>query len=170
MVSPLLTLATALMDTFGDRPSTPWRLLLRERARGLDSAPLAMFARPSFALPNGLLPLPSASPRTFEEELDAARAGSLEVPQARSRHVPALVGSGGPAAELAQFTTDPAAALARYCDALAAHWERMLRPSWPRMRRLLDREVLLLGHRTAIDGVGGVLADLTRTSPMRITG
>ena len=43
--------------------------------------------------------------------------------------------------------TDPDVALQRYGDALAAHWDRMLRPSWPRMRRLLEREVLLLGHK-----------------------
>ena len=27
VVSPLLTLAVTLMDTFGDRPATPWRRL-----------------------------------------------------------------------------------------------------------------------------------------------
>jgi DNA-binding transcriptional ArsR family regulator len=107
-----------------------------------------------------LLPLPSVSPRTFEEELDAMRASSLESLRQDLDMSRRSWGAEGPAAELAPFTTDPAASLARYCDALAAHWERMLRPSWPRMRRLLEREVLLVGHRMASDGVGGVLADL----------
>jgi len=48
VVSPLLTLVAALLDAFGDRPATPWRALLRDRAAGLDPGPLAMFARPSF--------------------------------------------------------------------------------------------------------------------------
>ena len=157
VVSPLLTLAMALMDAFGDRPPTPWRRLLRERARALDSAPLAMFARPTFLLPNELLPLPCSSPRTFEEELELVRAGSLELLQRNLVHC--WRGADMPE-EMQPYIADPGGALARYCDALAAHWERVVQPSWPRMRRLLEREVLLLGHRMAIDGVDGVLAHL----------
>jgi DNA-binding transcriptional ArsR family regulator len=157
VVSPLLTLAMALMDAFGDRPPTPWRLLLRERARGLDSSPLTMFARPSFQLPNGLLPLPGVSPRTFEEELDALRAGSLEGLLSDLEY---CWGSRELPEEMLPFAADPATALARYCNALEAHWERMVRPSWPRMQRLLEREVLLLGQRMALAGVDGALAGL----------
>jgi hypothetical protein len=53
VVSPLLTLAMSLLDALGDRPATPWSTLLRERAKGLDHGPLAMFAQPAFMLPNG---------------------------------------------------------------------------------------------------------------------
>ena len=156
VVSPLLTLAMGLMDALGDRPATPWRRLLKQRIRGIDSAPLAMFAPNSQNLPNALLPLPSSSATTFEAELAALRTQPLEVLLSEI----AVIHPHGDAGELLPFTTDPAGALTRYCDALAEHWDRMLRPSWPRMRRLLEREVLLLGHKMAVEGVAGMLASL----------
>lgn len=158
VISPLLTLAMALMDALGDRPPTPWRQLLRVRTRGLDSTPLAMFARPAFMLPNGLLPLPIASPRSFDDELSALRAAPTE--QLRRDLGNCLWPVDELPAELAPFATDPVTALACYCDALEAHWTRMLRPSWPRMSRLLEREVLLAGCRMAAGGVDGMLAGL----------
>ena len=53
--------------------------------------------------------------------------------------------------------TEPEAAIARYCDALSAHWDRMLAPSWPRLRRVLEREVLLVGHDLATHGLSHTL-------------
>ena len=157
VVSPLLTLAMGLMDALGDRPATPWRRLLRQRTRGLDSRPLAMFSRPAVWLPNGLLPLPTAPTATFEEELAALRAQPLEVLQ---RDIAIDRPHDRIPPELEPFMSDAGGALERYGDALAAHWDRMLRPSWPRMRRLLEREVLLLGHKMAVDGVTGMLESL----------
>jgi DNA-binding transcriptional ArsR family regulator len=157
VVSPLLTLAVALIDTYGDHPATVWRTLLRERARGLDAEPVAMFGLPAGMVPDSLLSLPSASFATFERELAAVRAQPLQ---------PILdnleLGWSGrelPAA-LEPFRRDPAAALQRYCDAMEAHWQRLLAPSWPRIRRLLDREVLLVGHTLATDGLAGALGSL----------
>lgn len=156
VVSPLLTLAMGLMDALGDRPQTPWRRLLRQRIRGVDSGPLAMFAPTAQMLPNTLLPLPSASAATFQEELAALRAQPVEVLlQEIASTWPHDVPS-----EMVPFVTDPAGALAAYADALALHWDHMLLPSWPRMRRLLEREVLLLGHKMAVDGVSGMLGSL----------
>jgi DNA-binding transcriptional ArsR family regulator len=157
VVSPLLTLAVALIDTYGDRPPTVWRTLLRERARGLDAEPVAMFAPRAGMLPNSLLPLPSASFASFESELAALRAKS---PAAiLSNLATDRAGRDLPAA-LEPFTRDPAAALQRYCDTLEAHWQRLLAPSWPRIRRLLEREVLLVGHTLATDGLPGALSSL----------
>jgi DNA-binding transcriptional ArsR family regulator len=159
VVSPALTLAMALMDALGGQPETPWRRLLRERARGLDSSPLMIFARPAFVLPNALLPLPACTPRAFEDELEALRASSTDL---LLRDLPCCRWPGCEQlpAELAPFGADPAGALARYCDALAEHWDRMLRPSWPLMRRLLERELLMIGHTMLASGVAGVLESL----------
>ena len=157
VVSPMLTLATALMDALADRPATPWRGLLRQRSRGLDSEPLSMFARTAFLLPNALLPLLTAPRATFEHELETLRATPVAL---LDRDLAIAWPNGQVPAELALFASEPERAFARYADALAAHWDRMLRPSWPRMERLLEREVLMLGHQMAVGGVTGMLQSL----------
>lgn len=156
VVSPLLTLAAALLDAFGDRPATPWRSLLRDRAAGLEPGPLAMFARSSFMIPNDLLPIPAGPSPSIADELAAMRRGSYE------RLLFDLYDAWGPGVppELAPFERDPSAAVATYCNALAAHWDKLLAPSWPRLRRLLDRELLLLGHSLATAGVTTTLRGL----------
>ena len=157
VVSPLLTLAIALIDTYGDHPPTVWRTLLRERARGLDAEPVAVFALPAAILPNGLLPLPGASFASFESELAELRAKPL-APIVKDLEI-GWAGRPYPAA-LEPLRRDPEATLQRYCDAMEAHWQRLLAPSWPRIRRLLEREVLLVGHALATDGLEGALGSL----------
>jgi DNA-binding transcriptional ArsR family regulator len=58
------------------------------------------------------------------------------------------------------FIENPRGALDRLCTSLLAYWDRVVRPSWPKVERFLDREILKQGYalatrdaRTALNGV-----------------
>ncbi len=155
-ISPLMTLVGALLDTLGDRPDSPWRRILRERARGLDPGPLAVFGQRGGVLPDNLLPLPPRPGITFQEQISALRAQ----PESLIAHDLATRFDGPLPPELLPFAASPGAETSRFCDALVVYWEKLLAPSWPRMQRLLEREVLLLGHTLATDGLVPTLAGL----------
>lgn len=155
-ISPLMTLVTALLDALGDRPDTPWRRVLRDRARGLDPGPLAVFGQRAGQLPNHLLPLPSRPGMTFGEQIAELRAQ----PQALVANDVATGFPDPPPPEVVPYGLAPGEATGRFCDALVAHWDRMLAPSWPRMQRLLEREIMLIGRTLATDGLPSTLAGL----------
>jgi DNA-binding transcriptional ArsR family regulator len=154
-VSPLVALAAILVETLGDAAPTALGARMRGRLGGLDSRPLAMFARPGGAVNDSLLPLPDSPRRTLREELRAMRA----TPPAKLLHEletvaePRRIGLGA-------FLDDPARALQIYCDALEAHWTRIVAPDWPAIRRVLEREELLVGHRLATQGLSATLSSL----------
>jgi DNA-binding transcriptional ArsR family regulator len=157
VVSPLLTLATALMDAYGAAQASPWSALLRDRARGLDPGPLAVFGLPTGYLPNGMLPLPRTSFASFDAELAALRATPaepilLDLAECTRWH--------GLTPQLAGLQSDPHGWMQSYCAALELHWTRLLAPSWPRIRRLLEREVLLVGRTLAGGGLPETLGTL----------
>jgi hypothetical protein len=93
---------------------------------------------------------------TFAQELESLRRTPIDLLQL---DLEAAWGDRLPP-ELMPYVTEPEAAIARYCDALAAHWDRMLAPSWPRLRSILEREVLLVGHEMASRGLAHALENL----------
>ncbi len=157
VVSPLLTLASVLIDVLGERPVGPWTAILRERARGLDPGPLAVFGPDAGMIPDGLLPLPLGTFPTFQEEMQALREAPT-APMIADLERSARTHPVAPA--LRSLPDDPGAWLARWCDALEAHWARLIAPDWPRIRRLLEREVVIVGRTVAARGLHGALADL----------
>ncbi len=156
-ISPMATLYAALVDALAPGASTGWAAVMRDRARGLDPGPLAVFGGRNGELPSRMLPLPDAPKRTFADELRTLRATPPDLLVSdigaawRGRPLPP---------EIAMIAADPGAGLERHCRAAEAFWDRLIRPSWPRIERVLEREVLLLGRTMARDGIDRALAEL----------
>jgi hypothetical protein len=157
-VSPLASVVASVLEVVAGRGwgTPPERLrALAARCRGLDLAPLAVFAAPSGRFPDFLLPpAPSAAP-ALSEELAALRATPASVIRAQVlREFPA----GVPPAYGA-LLREPRAAAARLADALAAYAERALAPAWPQARAHLEAE------RAAVERAGSGAAALRRLAP-----
>jgi DNA-binding transcriptional ArsR family regulator len=154
-VSPLVALVVVLVDAFGDAGAGAWGGRVRGRLEGLDHRPLAMFMRDGGGVPDSLLPLPMTRRRTLEDELAVLRATPPELLAKELSIVPDPLGRG-----LGAFVADPARAMQGYCDALEAHWRRLLAPEWSSVRRVLEREELLVGHRLATAGLAATLSGM----------
>ena len=59
-----------------------------------------------------------------------------------------------------QFRGDPAAALRLIVTALADYWERAFAPHWPRMRSILQADIVHRGRRVAQSGLAAMLNEL----------
>lgn len=63
---------------------------------------------------------------------------------------------------LRRAENDPRGLLQEIADALQHYWDLILAPHWPRMRSLLEADVLHCAKRLANDGVQGLFRDLDR--------
>jgi hypothetical protein len=61
---------------------------------------------------------------------------------------------------LEPFVDDPATAVAGLAELLRAYWDRALRDHWPRVRALLEGDVLHRARQMADGGAGRLFADL----------
>ena len=64
---------------------------------------------------------------------------------------------------LEAFVEDPAAGVAAVADLLRAYWDRALAPHWPRMRALLEGDVLHRARQMADGGAERLFADVDPT-------
>lgn len=170
--SPLQELTASvrvLRDPARHSAHLPWVAEARRSLKGLDLEPLFALVQPRGYVPDFLTPPPSTPFPDFDEELAAVRRTDPETVRREvgwayehEREVP-------PAA--ARFRDLPEPALARLADLLAAYWAAALEPHWPRMRALLEGDVLHRGRTLAFSGPGAMFADLhpaVRYAPGRI--
>jgi DNA-binding transcriptional ArsR family regulator len=153
-----LVLSTrALRDPSTAPLHIPWARMTRERVRGMDLLPLFALVPPRGYLPDFITPPPESPLADFEDELAAVRAA----PHERVRFEVGVRVEEGMDAELAApFLSSPRRAVERLADALAAYWEVALAPHWPRVRALLEADVLHRARRLTEAGPSAVLADL----------
>jgi DNA-binding transcriptional ArsR family regulator len=59
------------------------------------------------------------------------------------------------------FTGSPAVALRRIVTALADYWERAFEPHWPRMRSILQADIVHRGRRVAQGGLATMLNEIS---------
>lgn len=112
---------------------------------------------PTVVIPAFVCPPPTTSQPTLELELaalaatapDAVRACLDRDPVPRTPRLDAL-------------HADPETGLARLAAQIRDYAEVALAPYWPRMRTLLEREVLLGARRMTADGMRGLLNHLDR--------
>ncbi|SDK53553.1 Helix-turn-helix domain-containing protein [Glycomyces sambucus] len=62
-----------------------------------------------------------------------------------------------------ELRSDPAAGLARICRTIERYWALVLEPHWPRMRSLLEADVLYRARQFADGGAGRLLNGLDAT-------
>lgn len=117
----------------------PWVKATRERlaGAGLDLRPLTtQVPATGRTLPGYLAPTPLTPTPELDDELALLRATD-----------PAAVAGGRPALDALVST-------------VAAYWELTLAPSWPRLRDLLEGDVLYRARRLAAGGAPALFADL----------
>ena len=68
-----------------------------------------------------------------------------------------------PAAVAERIRADPEAAIIRIVDVLRAYWDLALAQHWPRIRRLLEADVLWRSQRLATGGLQALFDDLHET-------
>ncbi|MEY9873058.1 hypothetical protein ABH931_002539 [Streptacidiphilus sp. MAP12-33] len=148
----------ALKDP-GSRPvHLPWarrtQALLTERQVRFELLS-ALVRVPSSYIPDFLTPVPETGSPSLEDELAALRSlppAALRTDLGRLGHpLPPLV---------EELHREPASGLPRLADEIRAYAEVAVTPHWPRMRRLLDAEILRRARLMATDGAAGLFSDL----------
>jgi DNA-binding transcriptional ArsR family regulator len=132
----------------------PWISTAAERVRALDLSLLdALIPVPARKLPAFLAPTPTTPVPDIADELDALRAVTAD-------EVKAGIDLLGRPPVLDELYGDPPTGLAKLAETVAAYWETALLPHWPRIRALLEGEVLHRSRRLAEGGAQRLFADL----------
>jgi DNA-binding transcriptional ArsR family regulator len=136
----------------------PWVRATRPLVAGLDLSELFALVPVHGATADFLGPPPASPLPDFAAELDAVRAtppGRVAAELSEVRGLPA------PAAE--QIRRDTAAAIGRLAGTLRAYWDIALAEHWPRIRALLEADVLWRSRRLATGGAAALFKDLHET-------
>jgi hypothetical protein len=139
----------------------PWVVQARKRTADLDLSLLRALDPTGVYTPDFVSPPPDTPLAELEDELAVVAATPPE--QARAevqrsyRRKPPLP------PVLEGFVEDPAAGLAEVVALLRAYWERALAPHWPRVRALLEGDVLHRARQMADGGAERLFADVDPT-------
>jgi DNA-binding transcriptional ArsR family regulator len=159
-ISPMWELVIslrALRDPAAAAMHLPWVRATRERVRGLDLLPLLGLVPRDGYIPDFLTPPPNTPLASFEDELEAVRS----TPAGRVREEVGLRIEDGLSPDLAEpFLRRPRQAVERLADSLAAYWEVALEPHWPRVRAMLEADLLYRSRRLTEGGPTVLFADL----------
>ncbi|MGC5050310.1 ArsR/SmtB family transcription factor [Micromonospora sp. DT48] len=102
-------------------------------------------------------PAPDGNPRDFAEEIAVVRATPLA--QARSELARNLAGHGNPPAYARRIYDSPDV-VDQMADAIEAAWVSLVQPDWPRLRAVLERDLVHRAGRLLAYGWGAAVADL----------
>lgn len=131
----------------------PWAERVVPRLATVDWRLLAdLVPVPTVVIPSFVCPPPTTSQPTLDVELVALAATPPDVVRAGLDELP-----GPRSPRLAELYADPAAGLTRLAGEVGDYFAAAVAPYWPRMRTLLEREVLVGARRMAAEGVCGLL-------------
>jgi DNA-binding transcriptional ArsR family regulator len=153
----------ALRDPGAHAIHLPWVEQARPRLADLDLRLLEALVPINGYVPDFLTPPPAAPLPDFAGELRRMRA----TPPEQVRRELRFVHPRGVPALLRPLRDDPAAELPRVAGLMRAYWDRVLAPHWPRMRALLESDILHRARRLADGGTAALLADLHPTVARR---
>lgn len=138
-------------------PRLPWHDDVAEHLNPEDVELLYAMMPPRRWLPDFLTPRPSAPGPRFADELATVRAapGALAwhdilAAYGPDRLPPALAGGG----------EHPDALVERIATVLDRYWRRCVRPWWPRLRAVLDADIVYRSRSLAAGGARALFADL----------
>ena len=159
-ISPLMELHNSVRTL--DHPEAralhlPWVTATRERVADLDIGVLRALQRSRAYTPDFLNPPPSSPLGDLETELAEMLATPADQVRAEVRRVYA---PRPLPAVLQPFEDDPVAAVAALAELVRAYWARALAPHWPRIRALLEGDVLYRARQLADGGAQRLLADI----------
>jgi DNA-binding transcriptional ArsR family regulator len=163
-ISPLIETMSALRVVAGKEtagPLGPVVARLRPRYEALRRDPaigtlVALFRHGGYNA-DFTQPPPAGVGLTFAEELAAVRGTPLR--RARAEIARNLAGHPAPPA-YAQRILDAPDVIARLADGIEAAWTALIEPEWPRLRAVLERDVIQRAGRLAAYGWAEALAGL----------
>ncbi|MFE2166722.1 DUF5937 family protein [Streptomyces sp. NPDC059447] len=131
----------------------PWLRRVRTAADGLDLRPLWLLMPRTGHNPDFLSPPPLGPSVTFEEELVRVRAADPGAAREDLRR--SLVCTPGALeSDIGQrLLADPARAVRELADLMERAWRTLVAPDWPRLRDLLEADVLFHSRRLAAGGL-----------------
>lgn len=140
----------------------PWLREAHEAIRELDMSPLAALMSPG-GYADFLTPTPSTPLADFDSELQALLATPYDIIEQDIANVLANscdMHRGGLEGDYRPYLNDPGEALGRLANMLQAYWQRALEPHWPRIRTLLETDILYRARTFALHGPEKVFSDL----------
>lgn len=162
-VSPLLETVLALrvlLEPQRRRYHLPWLDSVRPALERLDLWPLLVLSPRIGWTPDFLSPIPAGPSTTIADQLAQVRATPPEQ-VAREVERSLTQRSGAPVpAEARRLLDDPAATRELLAALLEQCWQVLIAPHWPRLRDLLDADVLFRTQMLAGYGLERVLGDL----------
>ena len=164
-ISPLGEAMSALRVLAGREPAGPLRPWIERTRPRYDrlrrdtpavGALIALFRGPGYNA-DFIRPPPAGVGLTFDQELAAVRATPLR--QARAELARNLDGHRRPSAYVGAILAAPDV-VDRLADAIRATWASLVQPDWPRLRAILERDVVQRAGQLAAYGWAAALADL----------
>jgi DNA-binding transcriptional ArsR family regulator len=162
-ISPLIEAMRSvrvLDDPGGQALHLPWAVEARRRTRDLDLEPLRALQPVDAYTPDFMHPPPTDPLADIEDELArmvATPAAEIRTELRRSYRDRPL-----PSA-LEPLVRDPATAVLELAELLRRYWERVLAPRWPRIRGLLEGDILHRARQIADGGAERLFADVDPT-------
>lgn len=166
-ISPLIEATSALRVLTGHDSAgvlRPWAERMRPRLAPLRRADpavgalISLFRRDDNA--DFLHPLPAGPRGAFADELAVVRATPLS--RARAELARNLAGHRAPPA-YARRILDAPDVVERLAGALHATWAALIEPEWPRLRAVLERDIVQRAGRLTAYGWGAALTGLHPT-------
>jgi DNA-binding transcriptional ArsR family regulator len=158
-MSPLWELVASLFVLQKEQPPVeyaPWVARTRRELRGVDLGPLKLEGPVAHRCPDFMAPIPVDPLASIEDEIERVRATDPGVVRA---DIADCWPEGAPQPWDA-FTTHPREMLDRLGDALHAYWQAALAEDWPRLRAVLEGEMLGRARSLALAGPAAVLDEL----------
>jgi DNA-binding transcriptional ArsR family regulator len=135
----------------------PWVERALAALQSLDLAPIRALQRSEIYNPDFVHPPPSGPLAEFEDELEVMVATPPDLISAEVRY--AYAGRPLPPA-LEPFVREPRCAVERLAELMRTYWERCLAEDWPRIRSLLEQDVLYRARQIADGGTARLFCDL----------
>jgi DNA-binding transcriptional ArsR family regulator len=162
-ISPSLELIRStrvLDDPASGALHLPWVDRALRRTRDLDLAPVRALQRSEVYNPDFVHPPPSGPLAELEQELAVMVATPPEQISAEIRY--AYDGRALPSV-LEPFVAEPRQSVEQLAELMCTYWDRCLAEDWPRIRSLLEQDVLYRARRIADGGTRRLFADLDET-------
>jgi len=138
----------------------PWAIEARRATADLDLAPLRALDPLDVYTPDFISPPPISPLAEFEDEL--ARIVATPAEQVRAEIRRTYSGRELPAV-LQPLLEDTPTAIGALIELLRAYWDRALAPHWPRLRAVLEGDVLHRARQIADGGAERLFADVDPT-------
>ncbi len=136
----------------------PWVCEVQQSTGGLDLGLLRAIVQPHGYIPDFVTPPPVTALPEFEDEIAALLATPVQTAQ---NEISTLLESNPALSdELEVFQSDPQGALQRLADELRLYWSHALEPHWPRLRAMLENDILLRARSLALGGAEALFRDL----------